>query len=108
MINYEHTLIKNKRKKMSQINQGDTVSIKFTSGEEIIARFVSDDDKFVNIQRPMALVNLASGIGLGPFMFTLPKHSELPINKSLIVTMAKTEVEFAKKYAEGTTGLKLS
>ena len=56
----------------------------------------------------MALVNLASGIGLGPFMFTLPKHSELPINKSLIVTMAKTEVEFAKKYAEGTTGLKLS
>ena len=52
----------------------------------------------------MALVNLSSGIGLGPFMFTVPKFGELPINKSLIVTMAKTEVEFAKKYAEGTTG----
>ena len=41
-------------------------------------------------------------------MFTVPKFGELPINKSLIVTMAKTEVEFAKKYAEGTTGLKFS
>ena len=108
MINYEHTLIKSKRIKMSQINEGDTVSIKFTSGEEIIARFIYDDGAVVNIQRPMALVNLANGIGLGPFMFTVPKFSELPINKNLVLTMVKTEVEFAKKYAEGTTGLKLS
>ena len=36
------------------------------SGEEIVARFVSDDGAVVNIQRPMALVNPASGIGLGP------------------------------------------
>ena len=93
---------------MPAINEGDTISIKFTSGEEIIARFVSDDGAVVNIQRPMALVNLASGIGLGPFMFTVPKFSELPINKSLVLTMAKTEVEFAKKYAEGTTGLKFT
>ena len=43
---------------MSQINEGDTVSIKFTSGEEIIARFISDDGAVINIQRPMALVCL--------------------------------------------------
>ena len=93
---------------MPAINEGDTVSIKFTSGEEIIARFVSDDGAVVNIQRPMALVNLASGIGLGPFKFTVPKFSELPINKNLVLAMVKTEIEFSKKYAEGTTGLKLS
>ena len=34
---------------MSQINEGDTVSIKFTSGEEIIARFISDDGAVVNL-----------------------------------------------------------
>ena len=93
---------------MPEINEGDTISLKFTSGEEIIARYLYQDEAVVNIQRPMALVNLSSGIGLGPFMFTVPKFSELSINKSLIVTMAKTEVEFAKKYAEGTTGLKFT
>ena len=93
---------------MPEINEGDTISLKFTSGEEIIARYLSQDEAVVNIQRPMALVNLSSGIGLGPFMFTVPKFSELSINKSLIVTMAKTEVEFAKKYAEGTIGLKFT
>ena len=93
---------------MPAINEGDTVSIKFTSGEEIIARFVSDDGAVVNIQRPMALVNLASGIGLGPFMFTVPQHGEFKIVKNNVVTWAKTEVNMAKKYGEGTTGLKLS
>ena len=57
---------------MPAINEGDTISIKFTSGEEIIARYLSQDEAVVNIQRPMALVNLSSGIGLGPFMFTVP------------------------------------
>ena len=93
---------------MPEINEGDTISLKFTSGEEIIARYLSQDEAVGNIQRPRALVNLSSGIGLGPFMFTVPKFSELPINKSLVLTMAKTEVEFAKKYAEGTTGLKFT
>ena len=93
---------------MNDVNANDTVSIKLMSGEELVARFIEHDSDYITVQRPMAIVNLPSGVGLGPFMFTLPKHSELPINKSLIVTMAKTEVEFAKKYAEGTTGLKLS
>ena len=34
---------------MPAIDEGDTVSIKFTSGEEIIARFVSDDGAVVNL-----------------------------------------------------------
>ena len=68
---------------MPAINEGDTVSIKFTSGEEIIARYLSQDEAVVNIQRPMALVNLSSGIGLGPFMFTVPKFGELGTSEAL-------------------------
>jgi hypothetical protein len=56
----------------------------------------------------MAIVNLPSGVGLGPFMFTVPQHGEYKIVKNNVVTWAKTEVNMAKKYGEGTTGLKLS
>ena len=84
---------------MSTINEGDTISIKLMSGEEVVARLIKDTERHLMIQRPMAIVNLSSGIGLGPFMFTTPKFGEMPINKGNIVTYVKTEVAFAKKYA---------
>ena len=93
---------------MSEINANDTVSIKLMSGEEIVARFIEHDNDYITVQRPMAIVNLPSGVGLGPFMFTVPQHGEFKIVKNNIVTWAKTEVNMAKKYGEGTTGLKLS
>ena len=93
---------------MNDINANDTVSIKLMSGEEIVARFIEHDKDYITIQRPMAIVNLASGVGLGPFMFTVPQHGEYKIVKNNVVTWAKTEINMAKKYGEGTTGLKLS
>jgi len=93
---------------MSDINANDTVSIKLMSGEEIVARFIEHDSDYITVQRPMAIVNLPSGVGLGPFIFTVPQHGEYKIVKNNVVTWAKTEVNMAKKYGEGTTGLKLS
>ena len=93
---------------MNDINANDTVSIKLMSGEEIVARFIEHDNDYITIQRPMAIVNLPSGVGLGPFMFTVPQHGEYKIVKNNVVTWTKTEINMAKKYGEGTTGLKLS
>ena len=93
---------------MSDITANDTISIKLMSGEEIVARFLEHDAEYIAVQRPMAIVNLPSGVGLGPFMFTVPQHGEYKIVKNNVVTWAKTEVNMAKKYGEGTTGLKLS
>lgn len=93
---------------MSDITANDTISIKLMSGEEIVARFLEHDAEYIIVQRPMAIVNLPSGVGLGPFMFTVPQHGEYKIVKNNVVTWAKTEVNMAKKYGEGTTGLKLS
>ena len=66
---------------MSDINANDTVSIKLMSGEEIVARFIEHDSDYITVQRPMAIVNLPSGVGLGPFMFTVPQHGEYKIVK---------------------------
>ena len=55
----------------------------------------------------MAIVNHPSGVGLGPSSYCA-QHGEYKIVKNNVVTWAKTEVNMAKKYGEGTTGLKLS
>ena len=65
-------------------------------------------DKEIILMRPMMLIQMSKGIGLGPFMFSAPQHQEYRFNKASVVSYTKTEVHMAKKYAEGSTGLKLT
>lgn len=93
---------------MTPIKPNDTITIKLMSGEEVVARLVEDREDIFVVSRPMAVVNLQSGLGLGPYIFTAQPHSNIPIVKKNVVTYCLTESHMARKYAEGTTGLKLS
>ena len=83
---------------------GDVVSVKLSSGEEVVARLESEDNNNVVLHKPMALVNAAQGIGLGPFMFTTASEN-LKINTGLVMCVAKTEDNMSKSYTSSTTGI---
>ena len=84
---------------------GDTITIKTSAGEEILARLVEENDKTVKVRKPMAIMATQQGIGLGPFAFTLSQESDVVLNKSVILMIAKTEKEMASQYTQNTTGL---
>ena len=88
--------------------QNDTITLKTTGGEEIIARFVEENAETVTVQKPMAIMATGQGIGLGPFAFTLNPDSKVKINKHSLVFVHKTDGEMAKQYVASTTGLQLS
>ena len=83
---------------------GDTVTIK-TLTEEIVARLVEETDTTVKVHKPMSIMATREGIGLGPFAFTLNMESDVVLNKSVILMVAKTEKEMASQYTQNTTGL---
>ena len=85
--------------------QNDTVTIKTTSGEEIVARLVEENDKTIKVHKPMAIIATQQGMGLGPFAFTIPMDADVTLNKSVILMVAKTEKEMASQYTQSTTGL---
>lgn len=88
--------------------KNDTVTLKTSGGEEIIARFVEENDNTVKVQKPMTLVATPDGnIGLGPFAFTLNQGVDVVLNKNVILMIAKTEQEMASQYVQSTTGLAL-
>tara|TARA_B100001287_G_scaffold57253_1_gene45505 strand:- start:173 stop:460 length:288 start_codon:yes stop_codon:yes gene_type:complete len=87
--------------------EGDTVSIKITSGEEVIGRLVEETPSHVKLKKPMMVVMSGQGIGLAPYMFTI-KSEDIKFNANLVVTTAKTIEDINKKYLEATTGLKLN
>ena len=48
----------------------DVVSFKLSSGEEILGRFVREDDTTMYITKPSVLMMNQQGMGMVPFMFT--------------------------------------
>ena len=86
--------------------KNDTITIKTAAGgDEIVARFVEEDNRTITITKPMALMATAEGIGLGPYTFTVDPKSNIAINKSAVVFCHKTEESMAKQYVQSTTGI---
>ena len=84
---------------------GDTVSIKLSSGEELIARLDSESGDKITVIKPLMLVVQQQGMGLAPYMFTVKHDNRFTLNMQNIICVAKTDKEMASQYIEKTTGL---
>jgi hypothetical protein len=86
----------------------DTITIKTTAGEEIVARFVEEDATTITVQKPMAIMATGQGIGLGPFAFTINPDAKVKLNKNSMMFVHKTDGEMAKQYVSSTTGIQMA
>jgi hypothetical protein len=87
---------------------GDTVSLKLSSGEEIVARLEEETaTKFV-LNKPMVLIMQQQGLGLAPYMFSVNPDTKFNILASTVSCIAKTESEIAKQYTASTSNIQLA
>lgn len=86
---------------------GDTVTIKTTAGEEIVARLVEAKPNSYVVSKPLAVMATQQGIGLGPLAFTISPDAKIEINTHAVLFVAKTDSEMAKQYVSSTSGLQL-
>jgi hypothetical protein len=85
----------------------DTITIMTTSGQEIVARLVEENDTILTVQKPMVIMASGQGIGLGPMAFTVNPAAKIRINKSATLFVAKTDGEMAKQYIASTSGIQM-
>lgn len=88
--------------------QNDTVTMKTTAGEEVVARFVEEDTNGITVQKPMTLMATQGGVGLAPWCITTHPDAKLKINKSAVLFIHKTDGEMAKQYVAGSTGIQMA
>jgi hypothetical protein len=88
-------------------SSGDVVSIKLINGDEIIARFESENIDTITVSRPLALTMNGGGLGMIPWVF-LGKDSSITVSKSNTFFIVESKGEAAKQYLEGTTGIALA
>lgn len=84
---------------------GDTVSLKLSSGEEIIGRLEEETAKHYKLSKPLMLTMGQQGLGLAPYMFTISPDTKVNINANNVICISKTEEDMAKQYIQSTTGI---
>ena len=85
--------------------EGDTVSFKLSSGEEIVGRLDKEEDKGYTLHKPMVLVAQPEGLGLAPFMFSVSPDAKFVLQATSVSCIAKTQDDIAKQYVQTTTGI---
>jgi len=83
----------------------DVVSIKLSSGEELVGKLVEEGPEVVTLAKPLMLSMTQKGMGLAPYMFTVNPESTIKFNDKNIITIVKTMDTMAKQYIQSTTGL---
>jgi len=89
------------------ITQGSVVSIKIINGDEIIARYESEDATTVTINRPLALTMGQGGLGMIPWVF-LGDAETITLQKSHLFFVIPSKKDAADQYVQGTTGIALA
>ncbi len=86
---------------------GEVVTLKLTSGEEIVAKLVEDGPLHYKLKQPQVIGHGPKGPGLMPYLFTVNPSTEVKLQKSTVTVAEATDEQFAKQFIESTTGIKL-
>ncbi len=91
-------------------SDGDVITIKMISGEEVIAKFVGygNNETQYKIQKPYILANTQRGPALAPFIITGDRDASLVLERSSFVCAVKSDNDMSVQYTEVTTGISLS
>lgn len=88
--------------------EGDVVSIKLGSGEEMVAKLEKEGERTITVSKPTMLVASNDGMGMAPFMFTVSMDAKYELQLSGIICIVKTEEQTATMYTEQTSGIALA
>ena len=93
----------------SNYKKNDIISIKLSTGEEVVGRFSASNETSVNVVKPTVLtLNPQSGqVMLIPWLMSIDLHSSEPveIKNSQVVALGKPSKGIADVYLQGSSGI---
>jgi hypothetical protein len=87
------------------VSPGEVVTVKLTSGEELIASLVEERNDFIKVSKPKVLASGHNGIGMVPYLFTVDPDRDIKLARSTIVVLEPSDKESASQYTKSTTGI---
>lgn len=90
------------------VTVGEVITLKLTSGEEIVAKLVDETETHYKLSKPMVIGMGQKGPGLMPYLFTVNPSKEIKLSKITVTVAESTDEAFAKQFVESTTGIALA
>jgi hypothetical protein len=90
------------------VMEGEVITFKLTSGEEIVAKLLENGPMYYKLSRPMVIGMGPKGPGLMPYLFTVHPDKEIKLAKSTVTVAESTDKTFADQFIETTTGIALA
>lgn len=90
------------------VSVGEVVTLKLTSGEEIVAKLVEETDSYYKLGKPMVIGMGQKGPGLMPYLFTVSPEKDIKLLKSTVTVCEATDKNFADQFIQSTTGIALA
>jgi hypothetical protein len=89
------------------VSIGEVITLKLTSGEELIAKLIEETDTYYKLSRIQVIGMGPKGPGLMPYLFTVSPNTDVKLQKSTVTVAEATDESFAKQFLESTTGIAL-
>ena len=86
---------------------GEVVTLKLTSGEEIVDKLVEEGPMHYKLSHPQVIGMGPKGPGLMPYLFTVSPDKEVRLSKGTVVVIEATDKSFADQFIQSTTGIAL-
>lgn len=90
------------------VSEGEVITLKLTSGEEIVAKLVEDGAAYYKLKNPQVLGMGPKGPGLMPYLFTVNPDKEIKLLKTTVTVAEATDKAFADQFIQSTTGIALA
>lgn len=85
--------------------EGDVITLKLISGEEVIGKFLTEDMQTMTLSKPLSIGMTQKGPGMGPVLITVDPDATLAFNKQAIILTAACHKDIADQYVYQTTGI---
>jgi len=90
------------------VSAGEVVTIKLTSGEEIVAKLVEETATHYKLSKPAVIGMGQKGPMLMPYLFTVNQEKDIKLSKVTVTVCEASDKAFADQYIESTTSIKLA
>jgi len=89
------------------VSAGEVITLKLTSGEEIVARLNEETATHYKLTKPMVIAMGAKGPGLMPYLFTVSPDKDIALSKTTVTVAVASDKTFADQYMQSTTSVYL-
>ena len=90
------------------VSVGEVITLKLTSGEELVAKLVEDQVMHYKLAHPMVIAMSPKGPALMPYLFTVDPNKEIKLLKTTVTVAEATDKSFADQFIQSTTGIALA